>query len=510
MHNVVEMKNITKTFPGVVANDNVNFELAEGEIHVLLGENGAGKTTLMNILYGLYQQTSGEIFVRGEKVLMKNPNTAIEQRIGMVHQHFMLIPPFTVTENIVLGNEPNKYGKLRMDMDKARERVVKLSNDFGLEINPDLKIQDISVGLQQRVEIIKALYRGADILILDEPTAALTPQEIDELGEIIKKLTTEGKSIILITHKLKEVMSMSDRVTVIRKGKIIETLNTIDTDIDSLAELMVGRKVKLDVDKDEKESGKTVLKVENLKVLDNRNLEAVKHVSFDVKQGEVLAIAGVNGNGQSELIEAITGLRKVEAGLIELDGDDITHSKTREIVDKGVGHIPEDRHKRGLVLEYTLAENMILGLHNKKPFSKNKMMNYEAINAHGKKLIKEFDIRTPNEQVLAKSLSGGNQQKTIIAREFYKNPKLLIAAQPTRGLDVGAIEFVHKRLIEQRNNNKAVLLVSMELDEVMSLADRIAVIYDGRIIGIVDAEDATEKELGIMMAGGIPEREVKR
>ena len=302
---------------------------------------------------------------------------------------------------------------------------------------------------------------------------------------------------------------MSDRVTVIRKGKIIETLNTIDTDIDSLAELMVGRKVKLDVDKAEKDPGKTVLNVANLKVLDNRKLEAVKDVSFDVKEGEVLAIAGVNGNGQSELIEAITGLRKVETGLIELDGEDITHSKTREIIDKGVGHIPEDRHKRGLVLEYTLAENMILGLHNKKPFSKNKLMNYEAINAHGKKLINEFDVRTPNEQVLAKSLSGGNQQKVIIAREFYKNPKLLIAAQPTRGLDVGAIEFVHKRLIEQRNNNKAVLLVSMELDEVMSLADRIAVIYDGRIVGVVDAENATEKELGIMMAGGIPEREVK-
>jgi len=503
------MKNISKIFPGVVANDNVNFELAEGEIHVLLGENGAGKTTLMNILYGLYQQTSGEIFIRGEKVLMKNPNTAIENRIGMVHQHFMLIPPFTVAENIVLGNEPNKYGKMLMDMDKAKEKVIKLSDDFGLKIDPDLKVQDISVGLQQRVEIIKALYRGADILILDEPTAALTPQEIDELGDIIRKLTSEGKSIILITHKLKEVMSMSDRVTVIRKGKIIETLNTADTDIDSLAELMVGRKVKLDVDKEEKDPGKTVLKVQNLKVLDNRKLEAVRDVSFDVKKGEILAIAGVNGNGQSELIEAITGLRKVVSGSISLEDEDITNSKTKEIIDKGVGHIPEDRQRRGLVLEYSLAENMILGVHNRKPFSKNKLMNYEAINKHGKELISEFDIRTPNEQVEAKSLSGGNQQKVIIARELYKDPVLLIAAQPTRGLDVGAIEFVHKRLVEQRNHNKAVLLVSMELDEVMSLADRIAVIYDGRIVGIVDAENATERELGIMMAGGLPEREVK-
>jgi len=507
--NIVEMRNITKIFPGVIANDDVNFNLDEGEIHVLLGENGAGKTTLMNILYGLYQQTSGEIFIRGEKVDMKNPNTAIEHRIGMVHQHFMLVPPFTVTENIVLGNEPNKYGKLRMDLDLARERVLELSENFGLKIDPDIKVQDISVGLQQRVEIIKALYKGADILILDEPTAVLTPQEIDELGEIIKKLTLEGKSVILITHKLKEVMSMSDRVTVIRKGKVIETLDTAATDIDSLAELMVGRKVKLEVDKKQKQAGKTILKVENLKVLDNRKIEAVKDVSFEVKTGEVLAIAGVDGNGQSQLVEAITGLSKVESGKVELAGVNIANRPTREIINMGVGHIPEDRQRRGLILEHTLAENMILGYHHSQPFSKRKMMDYNAVARHGKNLIKEFDIRTPGEQIQAKSLSGGNQQKVIIAREFYKNPKLLIAAQPTRGLDVGAIEFVHKRLIDQRNDDKGVLLISLELDEVMSLADRIAVIYDGRIVGIVDARDTTERELGIMMAGGKPEKEMK-
>lgn len=507
MSNVVEMRNITKIFPGVVANDHVNFDLKQGEIHVLLGENGAGKTTLMNILYGLYQQTSGEIYIRGEKVDMKNPNVAIEHRIGMVHQHFMLVPPFTIAENIVLGNEPSKYARLQIDLETAKERVRKLSDDFGLEIDPDLKVQDISVGLQQRVEIIKALYRGADILILDEPTAVLTPQEIDELEQIIKSLTKEGKSVILITHKLKEVMSMSDRVTVIRKGKVIDTLETTETDIDALAELMVGRKVKLEVDKAEKEPGKCVLEVEKLKVLDNRGLEAVKDVTFKVHSGEVLAIAGVDGNGQSELVEALTGLRKIEGGKVRLEGRDITRAKTKEIIDLGVGHIPEDRHRRGLVLEHSLAENMILGYHKNEPFSKNSLMDYKAVGDHGKTLIEEFDIRTPSAQVKAKSLSGGNQQKVIIAREFYKDPQLLIAAQPTRGLDVGAIEFVHKRLIEQRNNNKAVLLISLELDEVMSLADRIAVIYDGRIVGVLDAAEATERKLGVMMAGGSAQEE---
>jgi general nucleoside transport system ATP-binding protein len=499
---VVEMKNIVKVFPGVVANDNINFSLEKGEIHVLLGENGAGKTTLMNILYGLYQPTSGEIHVNGQRSDIKSPAIAIKLGIGMVHQHFMLVQPFTIAENIILGNEPSKAGGLSLDMKTAISNVQKISDEFGLEVDPNSVIHDISVGMQQRVEILKALYRGAEILILDEPTAVLTPQEIDELGAILKNLTKEGKSIILITHKLKEVLSMSDRITVVRRGQIIETLNTEDTDADSLAELMVGRKVKLTIDKAEKQAGDVILDVEHLKVRDSRKLEAVKDVGFQVRAGEILAIAGVDGNGQRELVEALTGLRKSEAGQIRISGIETTHLSTRKINKVGVGHIPEDRQKRGLILDYTLAENMILGYHIEEPFSKNGIMNSTEIHKHAQILIREFDVRTPNENVTAKSLSGGNQQKVIIAREFYKDPQLLIASQPTRGLDVGSIEFVHKRLLEQREHNKAVLLISLELDEVMGLADRIAVIYQGRIVGILDAKDATERKLGIMMAGG--------
>ncbi|WP_066503626.1 ABC transporter ATP-binding protein [Abyssisolibacter fermentans] len=502
MQKVVEMKNITKEFPGVKANDNINFSLNKGEIHVLLGENGAGKTTLMNILYGLYEPTSGEIFINEKKVVMKNPTTAIQNGIGMVHQHFMLVPPFTIAENIILGSEPSLYNGLKLDMNKAIEQVKSISNKYGLAVDPYAKVQDISVGMQQRVEILKALYRGAEILILDEPTAVLTPQEIDDLGKILNKLTDQGKSVILITHKLKEVMSMSNRVTIVRRGKIIDTVETEKTTSDKLAELMVGRKVNLAVNKEEKKAGATVLRVDNLKVEDNRGVEKVKEIDFEVKAGEVFAIAGVDGNGQTELVEALTGLRKAKKGKITLENNDITNIKTRRIIEAGVGHVPEDRHKRGLVLEYSLAENMILGNHYKKPFSKNGILNNDVIHKHAVDLIGEFDVRTPNEDVKAKSLSGGNQQKVIIAREFNRNPALLIASQPTRGLDVGAIEFVHKRIINQRNNGKAVLLVSLELDEVLTLADRIGVIYDGKIIGILDAKDATEKELGIMMAGG--------
>ncbi len=500
MSYVVEMRNITKQFPGVLANDKVNFALKEGEIHVLLGENGAGKTTLMNMLYGLYQPTSGDIFIKGSKIGVKDPNVAIQHGVGMVHQHFMLVPPFTIAENIILGNEPSNYGKL--DMKKAIQDVQLISDDFGLEVDPFAKIQDISVGLQQRVEILKALYRGADILILDEPTAVLTPQEIDELGVIIRNLSKEGKSIILITHKLKEVMSMSDRVTVIRKGNIVDTLNTKDTNTEALAEMMVGRKVNLVTTKEEKQPGEVIFSVKNLKVKDNRGYDAVKGVSFNVHASEVLAVAGVDGNGQTELIEAITGLRETESGQVLLDENDITKSSAKQIINYGLGHIPQDRHKRGLVLSHSIAENMILGYHYKEPFSKNGVMNYDKIHEHAKVLIEEFDVRTPDENVKASSLSGGNQQKAIIARELYKEPRLLIAAQPTRGLDVGAIEFVHKKIIECRDSGEAVLLVSLELDEVMNLADRIAVIYDGRILDIVDAKSATEKQLGILMAGG--------
>jgi ABC-type uncharacterized transport system ATPase subunit len=502
MPNVVEMKNITKVFPGVVANEDVNFSLKKGEIHVLLGENGAGKTTLMNQLYGLYEPTSGEIFINGKKEHIKDPNVAIALGIGMVHQHFMLVDPFTVTENIILGTEPKSKNKVSLDMVKARQDVLEISNKYGLQVDPDAVIHDISVGMQQRVEILKALYRGADILILDEPTAVLTPQEIEELGVILRKLTAQGKSIILITHKLKEVMIMSDRVTVIRRGKRIDTIENLNTSIDELAELMVGRKVKLVVDKEDREAGAVILKVENLGSLDNRGLSALKGVSFEVKAGEIFAIAGVDGNGQTELVEVLTGLRKGTTGHIQFLGKDIMNAKTKTIIELGLSHIPEDRHKRGLVLNHSLAENSILGSHDQEPFSKNGIMNYDVIHEHCLRLIDDFDVRTPNEKVQARTLSGGNQQKLIVARELVRKPELLIASQPTRGVDVGAIEFIHKRLVEQRDQGKAVLLVSLELDEVMALADRIAVIYDGKIVGIVPGKGATEKELGIMMAGG--------
>lgn len=500
MPNVVEMKNITKVFPGVVANDNINFSLKKGEIHVLLGENGAGKTTLMNQLYGLYEPTSGQIFINGKEVKIKDPNVAISYGIGMVHQHFMLVEPFTVAENIILGMEPKDGFKL--DMEKAIEEVNEISNKYGLMVDPNAKIQDISVGMQQRVEILKALYRGADILILDEPTAVLTPQEIDELGEIIRSLTKQGKSIILITHKLKEVMAMSDRVTVIRRGKMIDVLNNKDTNIDELAELMVGRKVNLVVEKEDRTPGDVVLNVESLTCKDNRGLPALKGISFEVKAGEIFAIAGVDGNGQTELVEVITGLRKSDGGKVTLLGKNITNEKTKNIIEMGVSHVPEDRHKRGLVLDHTLYENAILGNHDHEPYSKNGIMKYDVIMKHCAELIEEFDVRTPNEKVLARSLSGGNQQKLIVAREMVRDPELLIVSQPTRGVDVGAIEFIHKRIVEERDKNKAVLLVSLELDEVMALADRIAVVYDGNIVGIVPGKEATEKELGIMMAGG--------
>lgn len=500
MSAVIEMKGIGKSFPGVRANDNINLIVKQGEIHVLLGENGAGKSTLMNILYGLYTPDEGEIFVKGKPVKISNPNIAISLGIGMVHQHFMLVPPFTVAENIILGSEP-KSG-LKLDMDKAIKDVNELSKKYELHVDANAKIQDITVGMQQRVEILKTLYRGAEILILDEPTAVLTPQEIQELGVILKSLVNQGKSIILITHKLKEVMAMSDIVTIIRRGKVIDTLRTSQTNIEELAEKMVGRKVSLTVDKNEAKMGAPVLQVKRIKALDNRGLEAVKGIDFEVRSGEILGIAGVDGNGQNELVQTITGLRKATEGDIIVKDKNITNKSPKEIIDCGVGYIPEDRHKRGLVLDFSISENSILGSHRNAKFKKNLGLDYRKIREHAKNLIKLYDVRTPNEKVYAKSLSGGNQQKLIIAREFDREPSLLIASQPTRGLDVGAIEFVHKRLIEQRDKGKAVLLVSLELDEIMALSDRIAVMYDGKIVDIVDAKDTTELELGIMMAGG--------
>ncbi|NME95870.1 ABC transporter ATP-binding protein [Clostridium cochlearium] len=501
MDKVVEMKGITKIFPGTIANENVDFELKKGEIHVLLGENGAGKTTLMNILYGLYQPEGGEIYIKGQKVELKNPKEAIKLGVGMVHQHFMLVHNFTVAENMILGQEPKK-GSFKIDIEKAKKETKELADKYGFNINPDDVIEDITVGQQQKVEILKALYRGAEILILDEPTAVLTPQEIEELGNILKNLVKEGKSIILITHKLKEVMSMSDRVTVIRRGKYIDTVNTKDTDIDGLAELMVGRKVNLVVEKEESKLGETILKIENLKAKDQRGLPALRGVNLELREGEILGIAGVDGNGQTELIEAIVGLTEASEGNIYLKGENITGKTTKEITELGIAHIPEDRHKRGLVLAYSLVENSVLGIHHKAPFAKGIMMDYDKVREHSKKLIENFDVRTPNEDVVASSLSGGNQQKLIVAREIEKNPTMIIAAQPTRGLDVGAIEYIHKRLVEERDKGRGVLLVSLELDEVMSLSDRIAVMYEGQVVDVLDAKDATEQKLGILMAGG--------
>lgn len=497
---VVEMKGITKIFPGVRANENVNFQLKKGEIHVLLGENGAGKTTLMNILYGLYQPDEGEIYVKGRKINMKSPSDAIANGIGMVHQHFMLVQNFTVAENIVLGKEPRK--SINLDMNKAVEDTKKIADAYGFKIDPNAVIEDITVGQQQKVEILKALYRGAEILILDEPTAVLTPQEIEELGVILKNLVKEGKSIILITHKLKEVMGMSDRVTIIRRGKVINTVNTKDTNIEQLAEMMVGRKVNLVVEKKPAQPKDVIFKVEKLEALDHRGLPALKGIDLQVRAGEILGIAGVDGNGQTELLEVITGLRKAKSGKVLINNKDVTGKSPKEIIESGISNIPEDRHKRGLVLKYSLAENSILGIHNKKPFANGIMMNYTKIKEFARKLIDEFDVRTPNEDVAASSLSGGNQQKMVVAREIAKDPDLIIAAQPTRGLDVGAIEYIHKRLVAERDKGRGVLLVSLELDEVMALSDRIAVIYDGEIVGVLDAKDATENDLGILMAGG--------
>ncbi|EIJ81438.1 ABC transporter ATPase [Bacillus methanolicus PB1] len=499
MDYVIEMLNIRKEFPGIVANDNITLQVRKGEIHALLGENGAGKSTLMNVLFGLYQPEQGEIRVKGKPVKITNPNIANDLGIGMVHQHFMLVDTFTVTENIILGKEITSKGKI--DIKKAEQEVRKISDRYGLAVDPKAKISDISVGMQQRVEILKTLYRGADILIFDEPTAVLTPQEIKELIQIMKTLIAEGKSIILITHKLKEIMEVCDRVTVIRKGKGIGTLNVKDTNPNELASIMVGREVVFKTEKKPSVPKQEVLEIINLVVNDSRGVPVVNGLNLTVHAGEIVGIAGVDGNGQTELIEAITGLRKSESGTIKLNGKEIQNMSPRKITEAGVGHIPQDRHKHGLVLDFPIGENMVLQTYHKKPFSKNGILNFKEIYRKARTLISEFDVRTPSEYTLARALSGGNQQKAIIGREVDRDPDLLIAAQPTRGLDVGAIEFIHKRLIEQRDNGKAVLLISFELDEIINVSDRIAVIYEGKIIAIVDPKETTEQELGLLMAG---------
>ena len=497
---VIEMRDVTKVFPGVIANDHINLAVYEGEVLGLLGENGAGKSVLMSILYGLYQPTEGQIFVRGEPVDITEPRVAIELGIGMVHQHFMLVPPFTVAEHIVLGSEP-PTGRGTLDMAKASEEIKALSEKYGLEVDPSAKVENISVGMAQRVEILKTMYRGAKVLILDEPTAVLTPQEIKGLFQIMRSLTETGVPVIFISHKLKELMEICDRVTVIRRGKMIGTIDIEDASPEILASMMVGRDVVLKVDKGPAEPEEVTLAVKDVQATDAEGMPVLNGVSFQVRAGEIVGVAGVAGNGQSELIEAITGLHKVKSGQIRLEGKDITNHPPKEIIARGISTIPEDRHHRGLVLDYSIADNGVLGTHDRPPYARWIVRRFDAIRSYADRFIHEFDVRTPSQDVLARNLSGGNQQKVIIAREMGRNPALLIAAQPTRGVDVGALEFIHKRVLEQRDAGKAVLLISNELDEVMGLSDRILVMFHGEIVGELDAATATEEELGLYMAG---------
>jgi general nucleoside transport system ATP-binding protein len=497
---ILELINITKRFPGVLANDQINLTLEEGEIHVLLGENGAGKTTLMNILYGLYHQDEGTIMVRGREVKITSPSDAIAVGIGMVHQHFMLIPVFTVTENVMLGQESIVYGDF-LDRKSAAKRIQQISDQYSLHVHPEDYIKDLPVGVQQRVEIIKLLYRNADILILDEPTAVLTPQETNELIQIMRSLISQGKSIIFITHKLKEVLEIADRITVIRRGRVVGSTTPEEADERVLAEMMVGRQVQLEIEKTPPNVGEPVLEVKDLIVLDQRNQVAVDGVSFDVRSGEILGIAGVQGNGQTELVEALTGMRQAQEGVISLLGNDIINATPRQITEMGVAHVPEDRQRDGLVLPFPIADNLILNTFYQPPFVKGAVLQFNDINASATKLVQEFDIRTPSITTTAGSLSGGNQQKVIVAREFSRPIKLLVASQPTRGLDVGSVEYIHRRIMEKRDDGVAVLLVSSELDEVFELSDRIAVMYRGKIMDIVNTDQTTKEAVGLLMAG---------
>jgi ABC-type uncharacterized transport system ATPase subunit len=496
---VLELRGITKQFPGVLANDHVDFDVRRGEVHALLGENGAGKSTLMNVLYGLYQPDEGEILVKGEPVRFHSPKDAINRGIGMVHQHFMLIPVMTVAENIVLANEPTRAGLL-LDTDAADRRVRELSRSFNFAIDPDARVESITVGQQQRVEILKALYRNADILILDEPTAVLTPQEANELFEILRTLTREGMSVIFITHKLNEVLEIADRITVVRRGKRVDTVDRQGATEERLARMMVGREVLLRVDKPASDPGDPVLTVDDLHVFDDRGLEAVRGVSFEVRGGEIVGIAGVDGNGQTELIDGITGLRKAASGRVAIGGRNVTGASPSRILDSGLGHIPEDRQRRGLVLEFSLAENVALHDYDKAPDSRWGWLFPRQLIRRARELLTQFDVRGGGPQTRASALSGGNQQKVVLAREIGREPSVLIAAQPTRGLDVGAIEFVHRRLVEARDNGTAVLLVSLELDEIISLSDRTLVLYEGQIVA-EHGPDVGEEQLGIEMTG---------
>lgn len=501
---VLELSQITKRFPGVLANDHIDLTLNEGEILALLGENGAGKTTLMNILYGLYQPDEGEIRVRGQKVSIHSPTDAIRAGIGMVHQHFMLIPVFTVTENVMLGAETVRSGGF-LDRKRAAERILQISKQYGLDVDPDAYVRDLSVGVQQRVEIIKLLYREADILIFDEPTAVLTPQEADSLFAIMRELVRQGKSIIFITHKLREVLEFSDRITVIRRGAVVGQALPGQADKNSLAAMMVGRQVSLEVEKNPAQPGEVVLDVRDLTVADDQQQVMVEGVSLQVRAGEIVGIAGVQGNGQTELVQALTGLRSPTAGSIHLLGQDITHAQPRRVTELGVAHVPEDRQKDGLVLPFPVADNLMLCTYYLSPFSKGVVLQEPVILKNALERIEEYDIRTPGPMTSVGSLSGGNQQKVIIAREFSRPIRFLVASQPTRGLDVGSIEYIHKRIVQKRDEGCAVLLVSPELDEVMELSDRIAVMYQGKIVAVLNAGEATKEMVGLLMAGVSPE-----
>ena len=500
---VIEMNHIRKEFPGIVANDDITLQLKKGEIHALLGENGAGKSTLMSVLFGLYQPEAGTIKKDGVEVKINNPNDATALGIGMVHQHFKLIEVFTVLDNIILGAETTKMGFLQKK--EARRKVIDLSEKYGLKVNVDAKVEDITVGMQQRVEILKMLYRDNDILIFDEPTAVLTPQEIDELMEIMRGFAKEGKSILFITHKLNEIMAVSDRVTVLRKGKYIGTVNTKDTNKQELSNMMVGRPVQLEINKDDADPADVVLNVEGLTVPSKiHKNDAVKNVSFNVRKGEIVCIAGIDGNGQTELIHGLTGLEKATAGKIEICGQDVSHASIRKRSQAGMSHIPEDRHKHGLVLGFTLEQNLVLQKYMEPRFQSHGFIKFDEVRKYADKLIEDYDVRSGQGPVtVARSMSGGNQQKAIIARELDRDEPLIVAVQPTRGLDVGAIEHIHKQLIEERDKGKAILLVSLELDEVLGLSDRILVLYEGEIVGELDPKKTNPQELGLYMSGAL-------
>jgi ABC-type uncharacterized transport system ATPase subunit len=496
---ILSLRNIVKIFPGVIANDHIDFSLGKGEIHTLLGENGAGKTTLMNILYGLYTPDEGEININGRKVQIKTPADALSLGIGMVHQHFMLVPIMSVAENIMLGMETKKNGLL--DVEKAKNRIRELSRQYKFDLDPDNLIKNLPIGTQQRVEILKALYREANILILDEPTSVLTPQESDELFTILRSLKSEGKSIIFISHKLKEVLNISDKITVLRDGRVIGSVTPQDTSEQELASMMVGREVILKVDKSEMKQGAPVLRVTDLEVDDQRGVKVVDGISFTVHEGEIYGIAGVQGNGQTELIQALTGLLPFQNGEVVIRDKKIAGEDPREVTLLGIAHIPEDRQKYGLVLQYPVRDNLILCSYYVEPYSKRGILDYPVISKKAERLIEEYDIKAPSINSITDTLSGGNQQKTVVARELARDINLLIASQPTRGLDVGSIEYIHKKIIETRDAGRGVLLVSSELDEIMSLADTIGVIYKGKIIKTLNIQEATKEKLGLLMAG---------